>query len=63
MELSGKNTVVTGAANGIGRAIAQRFHAQGANVVLADRDIAPLQIVCDELNAIRANSTHAVSPM
>lgn len=60
MELFGKNTVITGAANGIGLAIAQRFHAQGANVVLADRDVAGLQIVCNELNAIRANSTHAV---
>ena len=61
MDLFGKNTVVTGAANGIGRAIARRFHAQGAYVVLADRDFAPLQIVSDELNAIRANSTHAVA--
>ena len=60
MELFGKVTVITGAANGIGRAIAQRFHAQGAYVVLADRDFAPLQIVSDELNTIRANSTHAV---
>jgi NAD(P)-dependent dehydrogenase (short-subunit alcohol dehydrogenase family) len=38
MELVGKNTVVTGAANGIGKAVAQEFHKQGARVVLADRD-------------------------
>lgn len=36
MDLSGKNVVVTGAANGIGRALAQRFHAAGARVTVAD---------------------------
>jgi NAD(P)-dependent dehydrogenase (short-subunit alcohol dehydrogenase family) len=38
MELTGKNIVVTGAAGGIGAALARRFHAGGANVVLSDRD-------------------------
>ena len=38
MDLANKNTVVTGAANGIGRAVAESFHGQGARVVLADRD-------------------------
>ncbi len=36
MELRGKHVVVTGAAGGIGRALAERFHAGGARVVLAD---------------------------
>jgi 3-oxoacyl-[acyl-carrier protein] reductase len=35
--LAGKRAVVTGAASGIGRAIAVAFAAQGARVVLADR--------------------------
>ena len=36
MEIKGKVAVVTGAAVGIGRAIAQRLAAEGASVVLAD---------------------------
>ena len=39
MELSNKTVVVTGAASGIGRAMAARFVAEGARtVVCADRD-------------------------
>lgn len=36
--LSGKTALVTGAATGIGRAIADRFVAEGARVVYADRN-------------------------
>jgi NAD(P)-dependent dehydrogenase (short-subunit alcohol dehydrogenase family) len=36
MELAGANVVVTGAARGIGEALARRFHDGGANVVVAD---------------------------
>ncbi len=38
MELEGKVAVVTGAAQGIGRACAERLAAEGAQVVLADID-------------------------
>lgn len=38
--LSGKTCIVTGAARGIGRAIAARFQAEGGDVVLTDRDAA-----------------------
>lgn len=38
MDLQGRHVVVTGAARGIGAALARRFHAGGANVVVADRD-------------------------
>ncbi|MHA3703762.1 SDR family NAD(P)-dependent oxidoreductase [Jatrophihabitans sp. YIM 134969] len=37
-ELRGRTAIVTGAANGIGRAIVRRFAAEGANVVIADLD-------------------------
>jgi 5,10-methylene-tetrahydrofolate dehydrogenase/methenyl tetrahydrofolate cyclohydrolase len=40
MTFSGKVAVVTGAANGIGRATAQAFAAEGLKVVVADMDTA-----------------------
>ena len=61
MELQGKVTVVTGAAGGIGKALAERFHAEGASVVLADREAAPLDATVAKLNATRPNSAFAVA--
>lgn len=39
MRLQGKTAVVTGAAGGIGRAIVERFLAEGAKVVFVDIDV------------------------
>ncbi|TNY48094.1 SDR family NAD(P)-dependent oxidoreductase, partial [Streptococcus pyogenes] len=36
--ISGKTAIVTGAANGVGLAIARQFVDHGANVMFADRD-------------------------
>jgi NAD(P)-dependent dehydrogenase (short-subunit alcohol dehydrogenase family) len=41
--LAGKHAVVTGAGSGIGRAIAQKFHQEGAAVALLDRREEPLR--------------------
>ncbi len=48
-DFSGRRALVTGAANGIGEAIARAYAAQGAFVVLADRDAAALGKVAAEL--------------
>lgn len=46
--LSGQTALVTGAARGIGRAIALRFAAEGANLVLGDLDLDQLRDVAAE---------------
>jgi NAD(P)-dependent dehydrogenase (short-subunit alcohol dehydrogenase family) len=49
--LQGRVAVVTGAASGIGRAVARKAAAEGMHVVLADVDEPRLQAVHDELAA------------
>ncbi|MBP9054421.1 MAG: SDR family oxidoreductase [Ilumatobacteraceae bacterium] len=61
MELVGKHAVVTGAAGGIGEALAERFHAEGARVVVADLQASAAGVVADRLNEIRAGSALAVA--
>ena len=52
MELAGKVAVVTGAANGIGKACAARFAAEGAKVVVADLDGDATKQAADEIGAL-----------
>jgi len=47
--LDGKVALVTGAASGIGREIACRFHALGARLVVTDMDTAGLAALADQL--------------
>jgi len=49
--LEGKNTLVTGAGSGIGRAIAQLFARQGATVWVAERDAASGRETVDLIHA------------
>jgi len=43
-DLTGKTAIITGSASGIGRAQAELFAVQGANVIVADRDAAGKEV-------------------
>jgi 3-oxoacyl-[acyl-carrier protein] reductase len=49
IDLSGRSAVVTGGAQGFGRAIAQRFAASGAGVAIWDRDMGLAEKTAAEL--------------
>ena len=51
-ELAGKTAVVTGAASGIGRAMADRWAAAGMSVVLADIDQVTLDVAVTEVSEV-----------
>jgi NAD(P)-dependent dehydrogenase (short-subunit alcohol dehydrogenase family) len=57
-DLANKVAVITGAASGIGKAMAQRFAAEGMRLVLADMEPAPLLQLGQEL---RAGGADAIS--
>ena len=48
-DLVGKTAVITGAASGIGRAMAHRFGAEGMRLMVADIEAEPLAVVTAEL--------------
>ncbi|MDQ6421928.1 SDR family oxidoreductase [Paenibacillus sp. LHD-117] len=51
MKLTGKVAIVTGAASGMGKAIAQLFAAEGAKVVVSDLNVDNASKVVDEITS------------
>ena len=49
MQLAGRNAIVTGAAQGIGASIAQRFAAAGATCVVADLEEASIREAAERI--------------
>ncbi len=56
LQLSGRNALVTGAASGVGRAIALALAGEGANVAVADIDLKGAQAAADECRARRVKA-------
>ena len=50
MLLKGKNAIITGSNQGFGKAIAEKFIEEGANVIICARDIKLLNETYDELS-------------
>ncbi len=61
MRLKDKICIVTGAASGIGRAIAQRYAAEGARVAIADLKADAAKATADDINAKHKNAAMAVA--
>jgi NAD(P)-dependent dehydrogenase (short-subunit alcohol dehydrogenase family) len=57
--LQGKKVIITGAANGIGRATALCFAAEGSRIVLLDKDVQGLEQVKAEALALGAEASFA----
>jgi NAD(P)-dependent dehydrogenase (short-subunit alcohol dehydrogenase family) len=51
LDFSGRRVLITGAANGFGEAIARKFHAHGASLLLADIESDRVQSLATELGA------------
>src|ERR1700737_4086922 len=56
LRLSGKTAIVTGAASGIGKAIAERLAREGAAVAIADINGASANALAAEINATGAKA-------
>ena len=60
IDLTGRIAVVTGGAQGIGRAIVERFLKSGAAVAIWDRDLSLARRTADELKAAGCTAAFAV---
>ena len=59
--LAGKTALVTGAASGLGAAIAERFAMEGANVILTDIDTEGVTAQAKSIGPGTLSFTHDVS--
>lgn len=57
--LDGRIALITGASRGIGAAVAKRFAAEGAHVILVARTVGGLEEVDDEIKAARGGNDAA----
>jgi NAD(P)-dependent dehydrogenase (short-subunit alcohol dehydrogenase family) len=57
LRLAGKIALITGASRGLGAAVAVRFAAEGAHVVLAARTVGGLEEVDDAIRALGGTAT------
>jgi NAD(P)-dependent dehydrogenase (short-subunit alcohol dehydrogenase family) len=60
MKLAGKTAIVTGAAKGMGAAITTTLAREGADILLAARDVAALETVAEEVRAM-GRKAHVVA--
>ena len=61
MKLKNKVAIVTGAASGIGRGIADRFAAEGAKIAIADLNFDSANAAAEEINASFPNCAIAIA--
>src|SRR3954468_22185839 len=55
--LSTRTALITGASRGIGAAVARRFAAEGAQVILAARDVKGLEATDDAIRSVGGTAT------
>ena len=51
MRLKGQTAIITGCAQGIGKAIAEKFAKEGANIVVSDINAEQAQKTADEIKS------------
>ena len=56
-KLSGRITLITGAARGIGAAVAERFAFEGAHLILVSKSQSGLEVLDDKIKTIGGNAT------
>lgn len=57
-DMNGKTVMITGASGNVGRALAHRYGAQGANLILVDRSVDRLNEFQDELKRMYGVQIH-----